>query len=178
MPNRITISLIKADVGDYSGHSSVHPALIEIAESKIEEAKKSDALIDFKVLACGNNDDVHAQAWETFEVATEVATKLKLYGAGQDLLADVFSGNIRGIGLSIAEVEINEPTAKPIGSPNNGEAFSWTFTDTNGKMSMRMHQISELKDGKKIYDIREGSQPKRVSLRFESWIVEVIESVI
>jgi fructose 1,6-bisphosphate aldolase/phosphatase len=36
---KITISLIKADVGGYPGHSSVHPALIDAAKSKLAEAK-------------------------------------------------------------------------------------------------------------------------------------------
>jgi fructose 1,6-bisphosphate aldolase/phosphatase len=94
--SKITVSLIKADVGGYPGHSSVHPALIETAESKLAQAKKSGALIDFRVLACGDdlelimshkkgcdNGEVHGLAWETFEEATEVAKKLKLYGAGQ-----------------------------------------------------------------------------------------------
>jgi len=124
---KITISLIKADVGGFPGHSSVHPALIETAESKLEQAKKSGALIDFRVMACGDdlellmshkkgcdNGEVHALAWETFEEATETAKKLKLYGAGQDLLSDAFSGNIRGMGPGVAEMEINERTSEPI----------------------------------------------------------------
>jgi len=124
---KITISLIKADVGGYPGHSSVHPTLVETAESKLAEAKKSGALIDFKVMACGDdlqllmshkngcdNGEVHALAWETFEEATEVAKRLKLYGAGQDLLADAFSGNIRGMGPGVAEMEINERTSEPV----------------------------------------------------------------
>jgi len=37
---KITISLIKADVGGYPGHSSVHPALIAKAESKLEEQRR------------------------------------------------------------------------------------------------------------------------------------------
>jgi fructose 1,6-bisphosphate aldolase/phosphatase len=52
---KITISLIKADVGGYPGHSSVHSALIETAEPKLVQAKKSGALIDFRVLACGDD---------------------------------------------------------------------------------------------------------------------------
>jgi fructose 1,6-bisphosphate aldolase/phosphatase len=56
-------------------------------------------------------EKVHALAWETFEEATKVAKKLELYGAGQDLLADAFSGNIRGMGRGVAEMEINERTA-------------------------------------------------------------------
>ena len=52
---KITVSLIKADVGGYPGYSSVHPALIETAESKLGQSKKSGALIDFRVLACGDD---------------------------------------------------------------------------------------------------------------------------
>ena len=40
---KITISLIKADVGGYPGHSAVHPALIETAEYKLEQARKAGA---------------------------------------------------------------------------------------------------------------------------------------
>ncbi len=114
-------------MGGYPGHSSVHSALIETAQSKLEEAKKAGALIDFRVMACGDdlallmshkngcdNGEVHALAWETFEAATEVAKRLKLYGAGQDLMADAFSGNIRGMGPSVAEMEINERTGEPV----------------------------------------------------------------
>jgi fructose 1,6-bisphosphate aldolase/phosphatase len=125
--NRITFSLIKADVGGYPGHSSVHPALIETAESKLAQAKQSGALIDFRVMACGDDlellmshrsgcDDgeIHALAWECFEEATETAKKLKLYGAGQDLLSDAFSGNIRGMGPGVAEMEFTERVSEPI----------------------------------------------------------------
>jgi fructose 1,6-bisphosphate aldolase/phosphatase len=88
---KITISLIKADVGGYPGHSSVH-----------RHKKGCD------------NGEVHTLAWETFEEATEVAKKLKLYAAGQDLLANAFSGNICGMGPSVAEMEINERTSEPL----------------------------------------------------------------
>ncbi|MDD1722057.1 MAG: fructose-1,6-bisphosphatase, partial [Methanothrix sp.] len=128
----ITISLIKADVGGFPGHSAVHPALIETAEKKLEEAKKSGALIDFRVLSCGDDlellmshnkgcdsGEVHALAWETFEEATEVAKKLRLYGAGQDLLADAFCGNIRGMGPGVAEMAFNLPIFKIFADPFN-----------------------------------------------------------
>lgn len=79
------------------------------------------------MLACGDdlelimshtkgvdNGDVHAIAWECFEEATEVAKKLKLYGAGQDLLSDAFSGNVRGLGPGVAELEFTERTSEPL----------------------------------------------------------------
>ena len=43
-------------------------------------------------------ENIHRLAWDTFCAGTEVAKELKLYGAGQDLLSDAFSGNIRGMG--------------------------------------------------------------------------------
>ncbi|NPV62386.1 MAG: fructose 1,6-bisphosphatase [Methanotrichaceae archaeon] len=123
---KITVSLIKADVGGFPGHSSVHPALIETAESHLDLVKKAGALIDFRVMSCGDDlellmshkkgcdsGEIHAIAWECFEEATEVAKKLKLYGAGQDLLADAFSGNIRGLGPGVAEMEFTERTSEP-----------------------------------------------------------------
>src|SRR5512136_1799643 len=124
---KITVSLIKADVGGYPGHSSVHPQLIETAESHLGQAKKSGALIDFRVMSCGDdlellmshssgcdNGEIHAVAWECFEEATEAAKKLKLYAAGQDLLSDAFSGNVRGMGPGVAEMEFNERTSEPL----------------------------------------------------------------
>ena len=43
-----------------------------------------------------DSDKVHGLAWNAFESATEVAKKEGLYGAGQDLLKDSFSGNVMG----------------------------------------------------------------------------------
>jgi fructose 1,6-bisphosphate aldolase/phosphatase len=124
---KITISLIKADVGGYPGHATVHPALIETAESMLAQSKVSGTIIDFKVLAAGDdlelimshrhgtdNSDIHGMAWEIFEKATEKAKELKLYGAGQDLLSDAFSGNIKGMGPGVAEMEFTERVAEPI----------------------------------------------------------------
>ena len=123
----LTISVIKADIGGYVGHSSSHPEAIAEAQRACEEAKKSGLLIDFHVTWCGDdlqlimthergvdNEAIHKMAWETFERCTEVARKLKLYGAGQDLLSDAFSGNIKGMGPGVAEMEIQERTSEPV----------------------------------------------------------------
>ncbi len=124
---RITISAIKADVGGYVGHSDVHPDMIAVAEEKVAQAVAEGLLVDGKVNKAGDDlnlvlshrhgvdaEDVHRFAWEVFAAATEVAKRLHLYGAGQDLLADAFSGNIRGAGPGVAEMEIEERPSEPI----------------------------------------------------------------
>jgi fructose 1,6-bisphosphate aldolase/phosphatase len=44
---------------------------------------------------------------------TEVAKNQGLYGAGQDLLKDSFSGNVRGMGPAVAELEFEERPNEP-----------------------------------------------------------------
>ncbi len=124
---KITVSLIKADVGGLPGHVTVADELIEKAEENLQQAKNSGLLIDYRVFRAGDdlelvmthrkgvdNEEIHRLAWETFERATEVAKELKLYGAGQDLLSDAFSGNVRGMGPGVAEMEFTERKAEPI----------------------------------------------------------------
>ena len=124
---KTTISLIKADVGGYPGHVSVHRSLMDIANNELEKAKGGGLIVDYKVLAVGDDlqllmshtkgcdsRDIHELAWNTFVKATEKAKELKLYGAGQDLLADAFSGNIRGMGPGSAELEFTERKAEPV----------------------------------------------------------------
>ena len=123
----ITLSVIKADIGGYVGHATMHPALIATAQESLERAKSESLLIDYHVTACGDDlelimthqqgtgdQKVHKLAWDTFVAGTEVAKKLKLYGAGQDLLADAFSGNVKGMGPGVAEMEIEERKSEPV----------------------------------------------------------------
>jgi fructose 1,6-bisphosphate aldolase/phosphatase len=124
---KITLSVIKADIGGYVGHSESHPDVLAYAYECMAKAKKDGLLIDFHVTKCGDdaqlvmthnmgvdNKTIHELAWNTFVGCTEVAKKLKLYGAGQDLLADAFSCNVRGMGPGLAEMEIEERTSEAI----------------------------------------------------------------
>ncbi len=125
---KVTISIIKADIGGCPGHAWVHPKALEFAAERLAEAQKKGLIIDYYVFSCGddmsllmthtkgeNNPDIHGLAWDIFKEATEnIAKKLKLYGAGQDLLKDTFSGNIRGMGPQVAEMEIEERPSEPI----------------------------------------------------------------
>ncbi|MDP2953617.1 MAG: fructose 1,6-bisphosphatase, partial [Chloroflexota bacterium] len=51
----ITLSVIKADVGGYVGHSSCHPALIETGQKSLEKAKKEGLLVDYYVTSVGDD---------------------------------------------------------------------------------------------------------------------------
>src|SRR3989338_6197374 len=129
MPNekKITLSVIKADVGGFVGHSSFHPALFDTAKEKLSIAKSKGALIDFHVIRCGDdlelimthakgcdNKTIHELAWNTFTACTEVAKELKLYGAGQDLLKDAFTGTVKGMGPGVAEMDFVERKSEPV----------------------------------------------------------------
>jgi len=123
----ITLSVIKADVGGYVGHSESHPDVIAKAKECIAKAKRDGLLVDYHVTKCGDDlqlimthqhgvdsEKIHKLAWDTFVDCTEVAKTLKLHGAGQDLLTDAFSGNVRGMGPGVAEMELEERKAETI----------------------------------------------------------------
>src|SRR5208337_331084 len=123
---KTTISVIKADVGSYPGHSRTHPKLLEKAQKLLKE-QEGKLLIDSFVTHCGDdlelimthshgvdNKEVHKLAWDIFMDCTKIAKSMKLYGAGQDMLADAFSGNIRGLGPGVAEMEFEERGSDPV----------------------------------------------------------------
>ena len=124
---KITLSVIKADIGGYVGHSDSHPFVLAKADECLAKAQGEGLLIDYHVTKCGDdlqlimthqqgedNEKIHKLAWDTFVEGTQVARDLKLYGAGQDLLSDAFSGNVKGMGPGVAEMEFEERVAEPV----------------------------------------------------------------
>ncbi len=125
--SKITLSVIKADVGGFVGHTNVHPDLIDTAKERLHNAKEKGQIIDYHVLRCGDdielimthdrgcdNSEIHGLAWNIFSACTAVAKELKLYGAGQDLLKDAFSGTVKGMGPGVAEMEFVERKSEPV----------------------------------------------------------------
>ena len=123
---RTTISVIKADVGSFPGHSRTHPKLLETA-AKMLKAERGKLLVDSFVTHCGDDlelimthtrgvdsEAIHRLAWNVFLECTGVAKNLKLYGAGQDMPADAFAGNVRGMGPGVAEMEFEERESDPV----------------------------------------------------------------
>ncbi len=116
---KITISAIKADVGGIGGHTKPSDGLLDAVRKTIKNNR--DLLIDHYIGYCGDdvhiimthtkgvdNKGIHQLAWTAFEEGTKVAKQEGLYGAGQDLLKDSFSGNIKGMGPGVAELEFEE----------------------------------------------------------------------
>jgi len=116
---KITVSAIKADVGGVGGHTKPSDGLLDSVKKTIENSK--DLLIDYYIGYCGDdvhivmshskgvdNQQIHELAWKAFEAGTQTAKQEGLYGAGQDLLKDSFSGNVKGMGPGVAELEFEE----------------------------------------------------------------------
>lgn len=124
---KTTISVIKADIGSLAGHVKVPKELIEVCENSLSQALREGVIRDFYITSCGDDIDlimthdrgedntaVHELAWKTFKAAAELAKKRHYYAAGQDMLVEAFSGNIRGMGPGVAEMEIVERPSEPI----------------------------------------------------------------
>ncbi|MEB3774682.1 MAG: fructose-1,6-bisphosphatase [Desulfurococcales archaeon] len=124
---KVTISVIKADIGSIAGHHKVHPDTILAASRVLVEAKKRGVIKSFYITHVGDDlqlimthfkgvdsPEIHETAWKAFQEATKVAKDLGLYAAGQDLLSDAFSGNIRGMGPGVAEMEFVERPSEPV----------------------------------------------------------------
>lgn len=121
----ITLSVIKADIGSIGGHICPSAEVLETVRKHVAEAGR-ELLLDSYVSYTGddiailmthtrgmNDERVHQLAWDAFVQGTETAKRQGLYGAGQDLLKDAFSGNVRGLGPAAAEMHFEERPNEP-----------------------------------------------------------------
>ncbi|MEM2759423.1 MAG: fructose-1,6-bisphosphate aldolase/phosphatase [Nitrososphaerales archaeon] len=117
---KITLSAIKADIGGIGGHTKPSVEVLKAVENVVSSAEYG-LLLDYYIGYAGDdihiimshqhgveNREVHKLAWDAFKEGTEVAKEQGLYGAGQDLLKDSFSGNVKGMGPGVAEMEFEE----------------------------------------------------------------------
>ena len=122
---KITLSIVKADIGSIGGHLKPSQKLLETVENYIKEKGKG-LIIDSYVGHTGDdiailtthkngvlNPKIHKLCFDAFLAGTKVAKAQGLYGAGQDLLKTAFSGNVKGMGPQVAEMEIEERPAEP-----------------------------------------------------------------
>lgn len=104
--------------------------MIDAVTDKLSAATDNGLILDYDVTHTGDDicllmvhnrgssdPEVHDLAWAVFEAATQVAGKQGLYGAGQDLLKEAPSGNVRGAGPGAAEItfdpQADERPAEP-----------------------------------------------------------------
>ncbi len=122
---KITLSVLKADIGSIGGHITPSQALVNEVKNFVQENGKN-LIIDLYISFTGDDiailcthergildEKIHKLAWDAFIAGTAVAKKQGLYGAGQDLLKDAFSGNIKGMGPAVAEIEFEERPNEP-----------------------------------------------------------------
>jgi fructose 1,6-bisphosphate aldolase/phosphatase len=122
---KMTLSVIKADIGSIGGHIAPSKRLLEVVRGAIERLHGS-LLVDSYVSHTGDdiailmthrhgtgNAEIHKLAWDAFVAGTKAAKDQGLYGAGQDLLKDAFSGNVKGMGPAVAEMEFDERPNEP-----------------------------------------------------------------
>jgi len=122
---KITLSIIKADIGSIGGHIKPSQKLLQSVENYIKEKGKG-LLIDYYIGHTGDDiailsthkrgtldSKIHKLCWDAFVAGTKVAKDQGLYGAGQDLLKEGFTGNVKGMGPAVAEMEIEERPAEP-----------------------------------------------------------------
>jgi fructose 1,6-bisphosphate aldolase/phosphatase len=121
---KMTLSIIKADVGSIGGHTRPSERMLEAVRTRVREAIGRQLLLDGLVTYTGDDiaiimthvhgagaGVVHRFAWDSFLAATARAKADGLYGAGQDLLVDAPSGNIRGAGPAVAEIDLDRDPA-------------------------------------------------------------------
>jgi len=122
---RVTLSVIKADIGSIGGHIKPGERLKERVRDFLED-RGAKLVLDYRLSSTGDDiallfshsrgegdAEIHKLAWDAFVVGTELAKEMGLYGAGQDLLKDAFSGNVRGMGPAVAEMEFDERPNEP-----------------------------------------------------------------
>src|SRR3989338_1385642 len=116
--NKITLSVIKADVGSIGGHTKPSDKMMDLVKSQIAAAVEQKIIIDGLATYTGddiaitmshrrgiNAPEIHQFAWNCFLSATSEAQKTGLYGAGQDLQVTAPAGTVKGAGPAVAELE-------------------------------------------------------------------------
>lgn len=110
------MSAIKADVGSIGGHLAPSAEVLTRIAKTLERLG-SNIISDFFLTYLGDdvcmllvhqkgtgNREIHELGWEALREGAKEAKTQGLYAAGQDLVKDAFSGNLRGLGPGVAEL--------------------------------------------------------------------------
>jgi fructose 1,6-bisphosphate aldolase/phosphatase len=130
---KVTLSALKADVGSIGGHTRPTESMLAVCRDRVQKAIEDGLIIDGMVTYIGDDisllmshvhgtgdPQLHRYAYDTFDAAGDKAFEEGCYGAKQDLLVTAPSGNIRGAGPGVAEIEFERD---PNSSDRPAEAF-------------------------------------------------------
>ncbi len=122
---KLTLTVIKADIGSIGGHLAPSEALLNAVRLHVRE-RGEGLVLDHYIGYTGDDiailmthtqgvrhSAIHRLAWDAFVEGTRVAKRQGLYGAGQDLLKDAFSGNVHGLGPAVVEMQLDERAGEP-----------------------------------------------------------------
>lgn len=124
---KITLSVIKADIGSIGGHTKPSEKVLStVKDFIVSNGVKKGLLVDSYIGYTGDdihilmshkngvgNSKIHKLAFDAFMKGADIARSQGLYGAGQDLLKTSFSGNVKGMGPGVAEMEFEERPNEP-----------------------------------------------------------------
>lgn len=122
---KTTLTVIKADIGSIGGHTCPSVNLTDAvghwvrnhSHGMVHDLAISHTGDDIAILMTHTrgvvNEGIHRLAWDAFRQGSIIASEEGLYGAGQDMLKDSFSGNVHGLGPAVAEMEFEERTNEP-----------------------------------------------------------------
>jgi fructose 1,6-bisphosphate aldolase/phosphatase len=84
---KITLTVIKADIEGYVGHSASHPQVLAEADTFLAKAKQDGIVIDYHITSCGDdmqliithqqgedNGKIHKLAWALSALAQRSPT--------------------------------------------------------------------------------------------------------
>jgi fructose 1,6-bisphosphate aldolase/phosphatase len=118
---KVTLSVLTADVGGFVGHLSSHPEVLDTAKERLYNARQKGLIVDFHVLRCGDDLELvithrnglkspalHDMATDVFHACKDAAALLKLHSAS-------FGGEKAGdSSFGVAELEFRERESEPV----------------------------------------------------------------
>jgi fructose 1,6-bisphosphate aldolase/phosphatase len=143
------IKATKADVGGVGGHvvaadevkSAITAFVLEnnsfrgepIFSSLIVTHTGDDVAITGIMSERADMSVVDELMWDAFQIGADKATELGLYGPGQDLVADAFTGNLRGAGPATVVLPF------PVRKDNPSQTVLVSFADKTEPMAFNYY---------------------------------------
>ncbi len=143
------VKATKADVGGVGGHVvAAEEVKAAIAKFVLESNLFQGEPIFTSLIVTHTGDDVALTGimseripmsmvdelmWDALQVGTHKATELGLYGPGQDLIADAFTGNLRGAGPATIALPL------PLRPDNPSQTVLVSFADKTEPMAFNYY---------------------------------------